>query len=297
MRGVRTQPAITVRPMNADDIAAADELSWRATRGSWPAELRPDPAEEPLRAARGKARIAHLLETDPGGAFVAATGDGKVTGVALAIVRERLWALSLLAVDPDHQARGIGIRLLDAAAGHSAGCAARLLLSSSDPRALRAYHRLGLAIRPLIEGVGELNRARIPARLQTRAGDPGADAELIDHCSRHVRGASHLPDIQAAMRTGCELLVVADRGFALARDGVSYLVCALDEEAASDLTWSALALAGPGEHVAVTNIGPGNDWALRVVFDAGLTPRLDGALFSDGLDAPLAPYLPSGAYL
>ena len=43
------------RGLSTDDIAAADELSWRATRGSWPAELRPDPAEEPLRAARGKA--------------------------------------------------------------------------------------------------------------------------------------------------------------------------------------------------------------------------------------------------
>ena len=283
--------------MDAADIAAADEVSWRATRGSWPAELRPDPAGEHLRAARGRARIAHLLETDPGGAFVAVTGDGDLVGVALAIVRERQWALSLLAVDPGPQARGTGVHLLEAAAGHGAGCGARLLLSSSDPRALRAYHRLGLAIRPLIEAVGELNRARIPPGLKARAGDPGADAELIDRCSRHVRGASHLPDIEAAMRTGCELLVIAGRGFALARDGMPYLVCALDEKAATDLTWSALASAGPGEHVAVTSIGPGNDWALRIVFDAGLTPRFDGALFSAGVSTPLAPYLPSGAYL
>lgn len=291
------QPVIAVRPMTAGDIVTADAVAWLATRDAWPAELRPRAADEPLRAARGRTRIEHLLATDPGGAFVAATETGEVVGVALAIIRERLWGLSLLAVDPDHQARGIGLRLLAAAHAYGAGSPARILVSSSDPRALRAYHRLGLAIRPIVEGFGELNRSRIPAGLRSRAGDPGADAGLIERCSRHVRGASHLPDIEAAMRTGCDLLIVPDRGFALARDGSPYLVCALDDEAATDLVWSALALAGPGEPVAVTAITPGNDWALRVVCDAGLTPRVDGALFSSAVVGTLAPYLPSGSYL
>lgn len=294
---MQAQPTTEVRPLTAADVAAADAVSWRATRDSWPPELRPAPADEPLRAARGRTRIEHLRATDPDGAFVATTSGGAVVGVALAIVRERLWGLSLLAVDPALQAQGIGVRLLDAAWAYGVDCRARILVSSSDPRAVRAYHRAGLAIHPVVEGVGELNRSRIPADLLARAGDPGADAELIDRCSRHVRGASHLPDIEAAMRTGCELLVIPGRGFALARDGSPYVVCALDTDAAADLTWSALASAGPGEHVAITGIAAGNDWALRVVCDAGLTARFDGALFTGGVTAPLAPYLPSGAYL
>src|SRR5579859_2393057 len=53
----------------------------------------------PAAADRFRERLAHLLRTDPEGAFVAVRG-GKIVGAAEAMIRERLWCLSLLAVAP-----------------------------------------------------------------------------------------------------------------------------------------------------------------------------------------------------
>src|SRR3954463_14179700 len=69
--------------------------------------------EDELRD-RQHARIGHLLDTDPGGAWVAEE-QGRVVGVALALLRDRLWGVSLCAVASDVQGRGVGRRLLDAA--------------------------------------------------------------------------------------------------------------------------------------------------------------------------------------
>lgn len=291
------QPVTSIDPMTPDDVAAAHQVSFAAFRSWWPAEELADPARVEVQRVRGEARIAHILATDPGGSWVARQADGKVVGAALAICREDLWGLSMLAVDPDCQARGIGTRLLEAALSYEAGSSARLILSSNDPRAIRAYHRAGLSALPSLQGSGALNRTRIPTGLRSIEGDPGAHADVIDRASRHVRGASHLKDVEAALRTGCQLLVCEDRGFALARDGSPYLVAACDEEAASDLLWSCLATAGPGEDVYVMFITAGNDWALTVAADAGLSLSPDGPVFASGVGGPMKPYLPSGAYL
>jgi GNAT superfamily N-acetyltransferase len=292
-----TQSPVEIRPMDEDDVAEAEAVSWAAMRELWPAEFRPDPADEPIRSRRARIRVAHLLETDPGGAFVATGSGGAIVGAALAIARDGMWGLSLLAVDPGHQAAGIGVRLLAAALDHAPHSTSRLILSSVNPRALRAYHRAGLRARPCLEASGPLNRSRIPTGLRSVAGDPGVDADVITRASRHVRGASHLPDIEAAMEAGCELLVCGDGGFALARDGAAYLVAALDEASAIDLAWSCLALGGPGEPAHIGFISAGNDWAIGVALDAGLSLAPDGPVFASGPLGTMTPYLPSGAYL
>lgn len=283
--------------MRDGDVIAADEVSYAAFRELWPAEQRPGAEIDPSLEARGRGRIAHLLATDPGGAWVAEDAEGAVVGAALAIIREDLWGLSMLAVARRLQGRGVGVRLLESAHGYGAGCSARLILSSAHPRAMRAYHRLGLAVRPGLDASGQVNRSRIPDGLQSRPGDVHADAATIDAASRFVRGASHLPDLPAALAGGGELLVLDGRGFALARDGAPYLVAALDEEAAADLTWSCLATAEPGQTVNVMFITEGNDWALKLALDAGLTVAPDGPVFAGAVRGTMAPYLPSGAYL
>src|SRR4051812_40269636 len=78
------------------------------------------PSSPPPSPAPGLVRIRHLVETDPGGAWVAEE-DGRVIGAALGLVREGVWGLSLLVVLPGRQSGGTGSALLRAALAHGDG--------------------------------------------------------------------------------------------------------------------------------------------------------------------------------
>src|SRR5437764_15027107 len=91
-----------IRRMEAADLSGAAAVSAAA--------FGIDISEE-AAADRWQQRVAHLLRTDPDGASVAER-DGRVIGVAQALLRERLWCLSLLAVQPGVQSTGAGRALL-----------------------------------------------------------------------------------------------------------------------------------------------------------------------------------------
>jgi hypothetical protein len=164
---------------------------------------------------------------------------------------------------------------------------------------MRRYFRAGFRVHPCLAAAGEINRARIPAGLRARPGNltSEADRATIDAASRFVRSASHLEDVEAMVANGSELLVLPGRGWAAAREGAPAVVAALDEEAATDLTWSCLATGAAGRPTHIDFITQGNDWAVALALDAGLSLTPDGPTFVRGELGPLAPYLPSGAYL
>ena len=281
--------------MTADDVPAADEAAWAALHEQIPPEFG-HAFEEDVRAERGRIRIGHLQRTDPGGAWVA-EDDGSILGVALALVREGVWGLSLFGVHPEHQSKGIGRRLLDAALRYAEGCRGAIILSTPDPRAMRRYALAGFDLRPCVTFAGIVDRAAIPAGLRSRPGSAADDRELCDAISRHVRTAAHGPDIDALEAVGCSLLVHDGGGWAAVRDGSPALVAARDEAIATDLLWSTLATAGPGETIHVDFIAAGHDWAVQACLAARLAISPDGPLFVRGDVGPFAPYLPSGAYL
>jgi hypothetical protein len=99
------------------------------------------------------------------------------------------------------------------------------------------------------------------------------------------------------LAAGAQLLVLESRGFAVHREGSPALLAARDDAAARDLLWSCLAAAQPGAPVHLDFITAGNDWAIEVALDAGLSLTPDGPVFVRGETGPFAPYLPSGAYL
>ncbi len=283
-------PALLLRPMREEDL---DGVVATAADALW------GPLDETAeRVAWQRARVLHVLATDPGGAWVAVE-RAAVVGVALAIVREGLWGLSLLAVREASQSRGLGRRLLDAALGHAEGTRGAIVLSSEDPRAMRRYALAGFALRPCVAAAGVVRHERLPDPVP--GVRPPADREealaLAAPASRHVRGAAHGEDLGLLLDHGSAMLVLGDRGFVVHREGSPRLLAARDEAAAAALLAGALRAAPPGGSVQVSTIAAGHDWAVALALRAGLALSPDGPAFVRGDVGPLRPYLPSGAWL
>jgi GNAT superfamily N-acetyltransferase len=277
--------------MTAEEVPAAEAVARAAVYGGEAG------VDDPVTVARGVRRIAHLQRTDPGGAWVADNG-GALVGMALALVREGIWGLSLFGVAAEHRGRGVGRTLLDAAfTTHAADARGHLILSSESPAAMRRYARLGLELRPCVAAAGIPDRTRLHADGDVRdagaAGIPVADA-----IGRAVRGAGHGRDLPVSLQDpGARLLLVEDRAFALVRQSRISLVAGLDDAAATRALRAALAAMPPGATASVDFLTAGQDWAIRACLDAGLALSPDGPFFTGGELGPLRPYVPSGAYL
>ena len=284
-----------VRPLAETDVAAAFEVSTTVFDALDSTHHR---SSEPITEARteqGRARIAHLLGTDPGGSWVADDG-GAVVGIALALRREDLWGLSLLTVLPQFQSIGLGRRLLDVALGYGQDCRGGIILSSDDPRAIRRYARAGFSLLPCVRAVGEVRPGLEPAGAVRPA--TVSDLDLCAEASRAVRGAAHTADIGFALSRGFSVLVAeqpAGVGFAVHRDGTVVLLAATDADVAADLLRACLT-AGPAT-VGVSYVTHAQPWAIDVVVDAGLSIQPHGPVFVRGDVGPMTPYVPSGAFL
>jgi GNAT superfamily N-acetyltransferase len=280
---------VTVRPMRADDVDACREVADAALG------VPPTPESEEERTSRVRSRIAHLVATDPGGAWVAEAG-GDVVGLSLALLREGVWGLSLFAVAPHLQGGGIGKRLLDRALAYGEDPRGGIILSSEDPKAMRRYARAGFSLRPTVAAAGIVDRSVLPAGLPVReAAEDGFD--LAAEVDREIRGAAHGVDLAEMLRHTFRLHVVDGRGYVVQRQGRPVLLAARDEDAARALLWAALAESAPGSTVDVDFIAAGQDWAIDVLLTAGLALSPNGSLFVRGELGPLAPYIPNGAYL
>ena len=276
--------------MTEDDVAAVHETAMVTfedleDRLGLPRHPRPDPAAV-------DARYRHLLRTDPGGSWVAEDERG-IAGCALAIRREGIWGLSLLIVRPDQQSSGLGRALLQRANEYADGAHGRIILSSPDPRAMRAYSRLGLEIHPALDATGVPRDVRMPEHV--REGGPD-DLPFTAEVDRYVRGVPHGADIGAQLEMGQTLLIAPGRGYAVTGGGEMRLLAAFDEESASDLLRAVLARAG-AEKAIVSWITSSQQWAARVCVEAGLELSGGGAVFVDGDVGRFTPYLPSGAFL
>jgi GNAT superfamily N-acetyltransferase len=284
---------VEIRPMAAADAPAAEAVARAALWDGRPG------VDDPVTVARGLRRIAHLQRTDPGGAWVAEAGGGELVGMALALVREGIWGLSLFGVLAEHRNRGVGRALLEAAfETHGAGARGHLILSSESPAAMRRYARLGLELRPCVAAAGIPDRTRLAATDGDVRDAGAAGIETADAIGRAVRGAGHGPDLPVALQDpGAKLLLVEHRAFALVRETRVSLVAGLDDEAAARALNAALAAMPPGASVSVDFLTAGQDWAVRTCLDAGLALSPDGPFFTGGELGPLRPYVPSGAYL
>lgn len=202
--------------MTRSDLPAAIEL--------WAAAFNAELPDEEARANTAE-RLAYSLETDPRGSF-AAESQGELVGLAQALLREQLWVLSSLAVLPGGQGRGAGGLLLERALAFGAGARCQLVVSSNDPRALALYARVGLELRPTVQGEGQVD-ARMVASLPGACLEGGPrDVSGLEEISRAIRGAPHTAEILYALRAGARLLL-GERGFSVVRRQVAACGCSL----------------------------------------------------------------------
>jgi GNAT superfamily N-acetyltransferase len=282
--------------MRVEDVAACEalsshaflELDRRTSPRGWP-EPQPRP---PDRRQAWHTRTRHLLTTDPGGCWVAETGD-EVVGFATSLVRELMWILASYAVHPGRQGQGLGRALLEAALHHGRGCLRGMLNASDDPQALRRYSLAGFRLQPQMLLHGPVDRSVLPVVRHVRDGTAG-DRDLLDSLDRRTRGAAHGPDHELLAR---ELrLLVTDRpaasGYAYVdTTGSPVLLAASSRRAAAALTWEGLAASDPSVPVQIRHVTAGNDWAVDLATEARLAIVSRGFLALRRMDAP-APYLP-----
>ena len=281
--------------MTTDDVEASRVVQALAFAGP---DDPTDPSTFPPEVtARQHRRINQFLTHDAAGSWVA-EGTNGVIGVALALRRDDLWGLSLLAVRPDCQAKGVGRQLLDASLTYAADAERSVILSTSDPKAMACYAGAGFDLHPQVAARGPVRRPA-PVSPRVRAGGPD-DVAFADDVDRAVRGAFRGPD-QLLLAETWSMFVVDDtdgHGYAYMRDnGEVEVVAATDEATATALLWRCLSYAvDKGVDVSVEHANAGQQWALRVMVEAGLVLRPSGPVFWRG-GTPPAAYLPSGPWL
>ena len=287
--------APALRPMTVEDVDAVIRVvdaadAARDREAGRDPEVRTPEQQRALR--RGMARFP---TRDPGGAFVAVADDGQVVGVAQSVRRGAFWGLAMLFVHPDHQTRGVGRALIDAALGYADGADVRMIMTSTDPRALRRYSRAGLAIHPAVEATGAIDRTAIPTDLPGREGGLD-DLDLVADVDAGLRG-SRAEDVAFVLEGDGRMHVVdgaGGRGFVVFLGQRLVMLGATDVATAAQLYWRFLAEAG--ERAETWCLTAQQDWAVRVALDARLSVVGSGPLFVSGMPAPPGPWLPSGWY-
>lgn len=198
-----------VRPDELEEVwrvhvASSSDLAVRRGR---PARRADEPAPSDARVA---------LVSDPDGYFCAIE-EGQIRGMVSALVRGRVWYLSMFFVLPGAQGRGLGRALLERALayGEARGVAVRSVWSSLDPRAQARYVMAGMAPRwPIyrLEGdVAAVLRLKARVGLDPRARDLPCEPAAAEKLTAEVFGHSRADDL-AYWRGDGGVAVAIERG-------------------------------------------------------------------------------------
>jgi GNAT superfamily N-acetyltransferase len=240
----------------------------------------------------------HLLET---GIFEVAELDGKIVGIAAAVVRDSVWFLAMFWVLPEHKLQGIGRPLLERVRrlGEEQGATVRCVWSSIDYAAIASYLKLDLMPGgPIFTFAGPLaTPPATPANTQLR--------ELVPHTAsaidRVVRGTPR--EVDHAHWRGRALpgyQLEADGravGYFYVKDGVIGPAAWLDPAAGDALLSHALLQASSqAPELKFIALG-GNHSAIRHAIAAGLRLVSASHFFTSEPFGALDRYLPSGPVL
>ena len=195
------------RLMTVADVQVTAYVRKAAFEGLAREQGRESPAWQPVLGGH----FGHIIETDPGGSWIAEVG-GLVVGYAQGFVRGDIWFLAQLFVTPEVHGGGVGRELLRLAMEHGRGQGARIfsVVSSTSPVAQALYMRAGMFAR----GVGYRVRGSVAPLLalpeaaanRKRIVDCSGWLDRIDELDSEVFGASrrqdhvhymHRPDVEA----------------------------------------------------------------------------------------------------
>jgi GNAT superfamily N-acetyltransferase len=248
-----------VRPDELEEVwrvhvAATNDL---LVRSGQPAARPPDaPVASDARAG---------LASDPDGYFCSVE-DGRIRGMVSALVRGRVWYLSMFFVLPGHQGRGVGRALLERALayGEARGAEIRCTWATLDPRAQARYVMAGMAPRwPIYRLDGDAAAvARLAARasLDPRERELSCDPAAAEKLTAEVFGHDRADDL-AHWRGDGGAAVAIQRGGELAafayRRGARIGPAAGRDETALVRAVAAAAAAGAASAESVTARVPG----------------------------------------
>jgi GNAT superfamily N-acetyltransferase len=298
---VSDQPHIRkVQPEDLEEVwrvhvAASNDLIARRGRPvSRPADA---PVASDARAA---------LASDPDGYFCAVEGD-RITGMVSALVRGKLWYLSMFFILPESQGRGLGRALIEPALayGRARGTEVRCTLATLDPRAQTRYMLAGMAPRwPIYRVDGD---AAAVARLQARVGldlresQVSCDAGAAENLTAEVFSEGRAPDL-AHCRADGGVAVAIDHGGGLAafayRRGSRIGPAAGRDETSFARAVAAAAAAGVADAASVTARVPGACASLlETLVGAGFRLGEPTLFMASRLFGRPELYLPSGPIL
>jgi GNAT superfamily N-acetyltransferase len=245
-------------------------------------------------------RTRHFLSTDPGGSWVA-DDDGVVVGMSQSFVREDYWMLSQLGTVPGRQGRGLGRELLRLALSHGDPNSPGTIQCSRDPKAMALYSSFGFALHPVVAAWGHLRPGEVdrPAGVTRYESAEVTDTELsvVTAIDRKVRGSVRTVDIKAMLaEEGNRLLLHGDQAYAVAKDERIVTLGARNEESAALVLRTMLADAPEGETIEVNWLTSAQQWAIRVLTQAGIELQPYGPVMVRGMAGPPSPYIPSGGY-
>jgi len=158
------------------------------------------------------------------------------------------------------------------------------------------YTSAGFSLHPAVIGYGTVSPGTVNRDQRVRHAD-AQQVDVVDAVDRHVRGSARSIDIVAMLKEpGCRLLLLEDRGYAVAKDDRIVTLGARDEEAATALLKTALAEMGGGKVVQVNWLTAKQQWAIRSLVTSGVELSPYGPMMVRGLSDPPYPYIPSGGY-
>ncbi len=245
-------------------------------------------------------RTRHFLRTDPAGSWVADDG-GTVVGMSQSFVREGYWMLSQLATVPGRQGAGVGRELVRLALSHGDPASPGTIQCSRDPKAMALYTSFGFELHPVVAAWGLVRPGGVerPGDVVRLQPEQVRDRELdvVTAIDRAVRRSARTEDIESMLtQPGTRLLLHGDEGYAVAKDDRLVTLGARTEDSAARVLRAMLAEAPAGETVEVNWVTAGQQWAIRVLVEAGVELQPYGPVMVRGMAGPPCPYIPSGGY-